>query len=43
MQLQIQQPVLQDNGGDFLTRVKYDGLTSIAERNELSFVLRYTF
>jgi hypothetical protein len=43
MQLPIQQPVLQDNGGDFMNRVKYDGLTSLAERNELSLVLRYTF
>ena len=43
MQIPIQQPVLQNNGGDFMTRIKYDGLTSIAERNELSFTLRYTF
>jgi len=43
MQLPIQQPVLQNNGGDFMNRVKYDGLTSIAERNEISLTLRYTF
>jgi len=41
--LPIQQPVLQNNGSDFMSRIKYDGLTSIAERNELSFTLRYTF
>jgi hypothetical protein len=43
MELPIQQAVLLNNGGDFMSRVKYDGLTALAERNELSLVLRYTF
>jgi len=43
MLIPIQQPQPLNNGGDFMQRVKYDGLTAIAERNELSFVLRYTF
>jgi hypothetical protein len=43
MLIPIQQPQPINNGGDFMQRVKYDGLTAIAERNELSFVLRYTF
>jgi uncharacterized protein DUF1302 len=43
MDLPIQQPVLQNYGPDYMQRVKYDGLTSIAERNEFSLTLRYTF
>jgi hypothetical protein len=43
MDLPLQQPVLQNYGPDYMQRVKYDGLTSIAERNEFSLTLRYTF
>jgi hypothetical protein len=41
--LPIQQPVLQNFGPQYEQRTKYDGLSAIAERNELSFGVRYTF
>jgi hypothetical protein len=43
IQLALQQPVLQNFGPEYEQRVKYDGLTAISERNELSFGVRYTF
>ena len=39
----LQQPVLQNYGPQYEQRVKYDGLTALSERNELSFAIRYTF
>jgi hypothetical protein len=39
----LRQAFLQNNGGDFKTQSRYDGLSAIAERDELFLLLRYTF
>lgn len=39
----IRQAVLGNNGGDFMTRTGFNGLTPIAERDEVYVQLRYTF
>jgi hypothetical protein len=39
----ITQAIIGNNTGDFQTRTKYDGLSALAERDELFFTLRYTF
>ncbi|RIL00797.1 MAG: hypothetical protein DCC71_18635 [Proteobacteria bacterium] len=37
-------PLLVGNqGGDFKSDTRYDGLTAISERDEVFFLLRYTF
>jgi hypothetical protein len=39
----IRQALLGNNGGDFMNRTRFDGLTALAERDELYLQLRYTF
>ncbi|HTY17746.1 MAG TPA: hypothetical protein VMH82_08460 [Myxococcota bacterium] len=39
----LTQPLLANNGGDFKTDSRYDGLSPIAERDELFLILRYSF
>ena len=39
----LTQAFLVNNGGDFKSKNRYDGLTPIAERDEIYLTLRYTF
>jgi hypothetical protein len=37
------QPLVENNGGNFVRRRRYEGLSPIAERDELFLLVRYTF
>ena len=41
--LPLRQLGLQNNGGDFMERLRFQGLSPIAERDEIFAILRYTF
>ncbi|MCC6640798.1 MAG: hypothetical protein IT386_06520 [Deltaproteobacteria bacterium] len=41
--LPLRQLGLQNNGGDFMERFRFQGLSPIAERDEVFAILRYTF
>lgn len=43
LNIPLQQAALANNGPGFDPRTKYDGLSALAERDEFSFRLRYTF
>jgi len=43
LNIPLQQAALGNNGPGFDPRVRYDGLSALAERDEFSFRLRYTF
>ena len=39
----LRQALLGNNGGDFMQRTRFEGLSAIAERDEVYLTLRYTF
>lgn len=39
----VRQALLGNNGGDFMQRTRFEGLSAIAERDEVYLTLRYTF
>jgi hypothetical protein len=43
LNIPLQQATLGNNGPGFDPRIRYDGLSALAERDEVSFQLRYTF
>jgi len=43
MQIPVNQIILNNNGGDFRARTKYDGVSPLAQQDEIFFSLRYTF
>jgi len=43
LNIPLQQPTLGNNGPGFDPRIRYDGLSALAESDQVSFQLRYTF
>jgi hypothetical protein len=39
----MRQALLQNNGGDFMQKTRFEGLSALAERDEVYMTLRYTF
>jgi hypothetical protein len=42
-QIPFRQALVGNSGGDFTTQNRYDGLSALAERDEIYLILRYTF
>ena len=39
----FRQALLGNNGGDFMQRTRFEGLSALSERDEVYMTLRYTF
>ena len=43
LQIPLNQVIINNNGGDFRQRVKYDGVSPLAQQDEVFLSVRYTF